>query len=108
MSCWCDGADKVLIQDELRVMTIDHRAEAQLLMPRRADLAHQQDIEGRSQGLCDLEADRDAAPRQREHNRPAFAIGRQGDREPPSGVAAITEKRDEHRLSAGSACGHVR
>ncbi len=29
-------------------MTIDNRAEAQLLMPRRADLAHQQDIEGRS------------------------------------------------------------
>jgi hypothetical protein len=28
-------------------MTVDHRAEAQLLMPRRADLAHQQDIEGR-------------------------------------------------------------
>jgi len=89
-------------------MTVDHRAEAQLLMPRRADLAHQQNIEGCSQCLRDFEADRDAAPRQREHNRPAFAIGRQGGCKPPSGVSAITEKRPKHRVSAGSACGHVR
>lgn len=43
---WRDSADEVLVQDELRIMTVDHRAEAQLLMPRRADLAHQQDVEG--------------------------------------------------------------
>src|SRR5262249_58234786 len=103
-----DGADEVLVQDELRVMTIDNGAKAQFLMPRRADLAHHDDIEGRGQCLRDLEADRNAAPRQREHNWPAFAIGSQGGREPPSGVAAITEKRYEHRLSAESACAHVR
>jgi hypothetical protein len=45
---WRDGADQALVQDELRVMTIDNGAKAQLLMTRCADLEHQEESQGRS------------------------------------------------------------
>jgi hypothetical protein len=94
---WRDGADQALVQDELRVMTIDNGAKAQLLMPRRADLAHQQHIEGRGERLGDFKADRHAAARQRQHERPILPTGCQRSRELPPGIAAIAKERLKKR-----------
>jgi hypothetical protein len=94
---WRDASHDILVQDELRILAIDHRAERQLLMPRRADLAHQQHIEGRGERLGDFKADRHAAARQRQHERPILPTGCQRSRELPPGIAAIAKERLKKR-----------
>ena len=54
-------SDHVLVQD-LHSATGDG-AHGQLLVARHTELADQEDVEGRLQGLRYLEADRDTAPR---------------------------------------------
>ena len=101
-------ADYLLVQHQMRLIAVDDRADPELGMTRGADLAHEQDIERRTQRLRDLEADRHAAARQGEHDRVVLLVAGQRLREQPSGLAPILEKRPEKRhfrlLRRKSAC----
>jgi hypothetical protein len=44
-----DHIDDLPIEHELRVPAVDHSTDAKLLMPGRADLAHQQEVERRGE-----------------------------------------------------------
>ena len=41
---------------------VDHRGDGQFVLPRRSDLAHQDQVEGGAEHLCDLCGDRHPAP----------------------------------------------
>ena len=86
-----DSAYDVRVQHQLRVLPVDDGAEPQLLMPRRADLAHQQHVERRTERLSHLEPHRYPAARQGQHNRPAAFIVGQRRGQLAAGVAAILE-----------------
>jgi hypothetical protein len=73
------------------------RAHRQLLVAGDAELADEDDVERGPERLSDLLGDRDAAPRQGEHDHVGAAgVGSEPVRELPAGVMSISE-RDVHR-----------
>lgn len=96
-----DDRQDFLVQDELRVRTVDDRADTVFLMSRRTDLAHQQNIERRMEGLCHLEGDGNTTARQSENKRSGSRKPAQSLRELVSGVLPILESR-----SAPEHCGY--
>jgi hypothetical protein len=81
----------VLVHHDLQLFAVYHRGHGQLRLLRRADLAHQHQVQRRPERACDLEADGDAAARQREHEGVAVREAAQLGREQPPGVRAIPE-----------------
>src|SRR3546814_17352096 len=62
-------ANDILVEDELRVGTVDDRAQSKFLMTGRAQLSDDKQIEIRFQRGCDLECDGNAATGQGQNNR---------------------------------------
>src|SRR3546814_15727708 len=62
-------ANDILVEDELRVGTVDDRAQSKFLMTGRAQLSDEQQIEIRFQRGCDLECDGNAATGQGQNKR---------------------------------------
>ena len=63
-----DRRHHLVVEDDVRRRAVDHRGDGQLGLPRRADLAHQQQVEPGVQHARQLGADRHAPTRQREHH----------------------------------------
>ena len=67
------------------------RADAELGVAGCAQLANRQDVQRRLERSRDLDGDRDASARQRDHDRPLRPQRRDLRGEQPTGVAAIAE-----------------
>ncbi len=57
------------IEHDLRFVAVDQRSETEFGMTRCADLANDEELEGRAESSCHLEGDRYAAARQGHHER---------------------------------------
>ncbi|MFS2021470.1 hypothetical protein ACEN88_33500 [Massilia sp. CT11-108] len=72
-----------------------HGAHREFLVAGHAELAHEQDVEGDAEPLCDGEPDRDAAARQCQHDGVRMpGMGGEPLRQQPARFGAILEMTD--------------
>src|SRR5690606_38742360 len=102
----------LLVEYELGMLAVDHRTDRQLRLHRRADLAHDHEIQRRAERRGHLESHGNAAARQRQHAGPAILESEQLGGKSSSGIRAIAkhgdptadpEGRDGLRTSRGQA-----
>ena len=84
-----DGRDDVVVEDAHAALA--DRPHAELLVPGRAELAHDDHVERCAEGAGDLGGDGHAAARQAEHDDVVAAKVVERRRQPPPGVDAIGE-----------------
>jgi hypothetical protein len=84
-------SNELVIEHKLWIGSIDDRAKSQFRLVRRADLAHENDIERRLQRLGHLERHWNATAGKREDNRMGILVRHQPFRELAAGIAAILE-----------------
>ena len=90
----------LLVDHRLRGFAVDDRRESQFGLPRRADFSNHDQVEGRFQGIGDLEANRHAAARQGIDNRPFEAECAKAGRQSPPGVRPVEKQ------GSGMRCAH--
>ena len=79
------------IENRLRMIAVDHRADPQLGLAGRAELAHDDHIERRIQRARDLEGHRNAAARHAQNDRILRFVFQQSRGELAAGVDAVIE-----------------
>src|SRR5207237_587095 len=81
----------VLVQDHLRLRSINNRTDPKLRLTRSAQLAHDNDVERSPQRTGHLVGHRDTAARQSQNNRVVASDRHQCSCKLSAGVAAIAE-----------------
>ena len=72
-----EGLDHFLVEDGARMVAINHRADSQFRLTRRAELAHDHDIEGCPESLDDLARHGQAATWNGKHDHSLVLVGGQ-------------------------------